>query len=93
MSRIMCALHRIQRHPQTMQVSPLNRYRPKIIPYSNKFVMVDMFVVMLVLLRRRRVEGGGGGGILLSFEKNDISVASCVEFLQYFVFAKQCIPC
>ena len=57
MSRIMCALHRIQRHPQTMQVSPLNRYRPKIIPYSNKFVMVDMFVVMLVLLRRRRGEG------------------------------------
>ena len=51
------ALHRIQRHPQTMQVSPLNRYRPKIIPYSNKFVMVDMFVVMLVLLRRRRGEG------------------------------------
>ena len=69
MSRIMCALHRIQRHPQTMQVSPLNRYRPKIIPYSNKFVMVDMFVVMLVLLRRRRVEGGVGRGNFIEFWK------------------------
>ena len=38
-------------------------------------------------------EEEGGGGILLSFEKNDISVASCVEFLQYFVFAKYCIRC
>ena len=37
-------------------------------------------------------EEEGGGGILLSFEKNE-SVASCVEFLQYFVFAKQCIQC